>query len=146
MLYIVSSVSTKNYGTKGNNMLKILAVTFLVISLCTPIVTAGEKESIEFATSIGMVKDKSYIVGPVWVMAKRSVKDPTSWKIKVANVMDEDIYNVIVIMIFFNDNKSITQNVMKIYEGPFGAGDLETINLRALYKHTHIGFSALIEK
>ena len=127
-------------------MVKIIVTLFVLLSLCTPTVTAGEKKYIEFASSVAMVKDKSYLVGPLWVSAKRSIEDPASWQIKLANAMEEDIYKIIVVMIFFNDNKSVTQNVMKIFEGPFGAGDLETVDLYAIFEHTHVGFSALVEK
>jgi hypothetical protein len=132
-------------------MAKIITIITILLALCISAPSnaqEAEKDSTGFATSLGIVKDGTYVVGPLWIIAERSIKDPTMWEIKVANPYPEDIYNAVVVMIFYQNSKQakVTQNVLRIYEGPMGAGDLSTVHLRVTYKHTHIGFSALIEK
>lgn len=121
-------------------------ILFLSLSLCTFAEAQQEKETINFATSVAMVKEKTYLIGPLWIVANRSIKDPMSWEIKLGNTSNVEIYKIKVVMIFFNDNKKILQNVMKIYDGPFDSQAVDTVNIRANYTHTHIGFSALVEK
>ena len=119
-------------------------VLFLVLSLCT--FAQAEEETINFATSVSMLKNKQYLVGPLWIVANRYVKDPMKWDIKLANASEEEIYHIKVVMIFYNDDKTISQNVMRIYDGTFEGMGVEEVSIRAAYKHTHIGFSALVEK
>lgn len=121
-------------------------ILFLSLSLCTFAQAEQEKETTNFATSVSMLKDKQYLAGPLWVVADRHIKDPQMWDIKLGNTEDEEIYRITVLMVFFDDNKSVNQKVVRIFQGTIDAGEIKDISIRASYKHTHIGFTAVIEK
>lgn len=122
-----------------------LTLLVIVILLCTANLSQSEDAYTSFVSSISMLKAETYLVGPVWISALRSNEDPSKWTYTMYTPF-EDVYRIKILMIFFNDNKKTHQVCMKIFDGPMETQKLYNGELKTNIKHTHIGFSALIEK